>query len=85
MPTAPSSPPPNPAPRPRKRRMATYGVLTLLGTGALVLLNHTSPSEASLADWLRTEPPAIAQVLPGATGASSSNFIADAEIGRAHV
>ncbi|MGD1928517.1 MAG: HhoA/HhoB/HtrA family serine endopeptidase [Leptolyngbyaceae cyanobacterium] len=78
MPTAPSSPPPNPAPRPRKRRMATYGVLTLLGTGALVLLNHTSPSEASLADWLRTEPPAIAQVLPGATGASSSNFIADA-------
>ena len=75
MPTAPSFPPPNPTPRPRKRRMATYGVLTLLGTGALVLLNHTSPSEASLADWLRTEPPAIAQVLPGA---SSSNFIADA-------
>ena len=78
MPTAPSSPPTHSTRRPRKRRMATYGVLTLLGTGALVLLNHTSPSEASLADWLRAEPPAIAQVLPGATGASSSNFIADA-------
>ncbi|MGD1939811.1 MAG: HhoA/HhoB/HtrA family serine endopeptidase [Leptolyngbyaceae cyanobacterium] len=77
MPTPPSSPSPHPI-RPRKRRMVTYGVLTLLSTGALVLLNQTSPSEASLADWLRTEPPAIAQVLPGATGASSSNFIADA-------
>ena len=76
MPPSPQSPPPTP--RPRKRRTVTYGVLTLLGTGALVLLNHTSPSEASFANWLRSEPPAIAQVLPGATGASSSNFIADA-------
>ncbi|MEM6715496.1 MAG: hypothetical protein AAF622_10520, partial [Cyanobacteria bacterium P01_C01_bin.147] len=40
---------------PRGRRLKTYGVLTLLGTTALVLLNQTTPSEASLSNWLQTE------------------------------
>lgn len=40
---------------PRGRRLKTYGALTLLGTTALVLLNQTTPSEASLSNWLQTE------------------------------
>ncbi|MGD1860571.1 MAG: HhoA/HhoB/HtrA family serine endopeptidase [Leptolyngbyaceae cyanobacterium] len=68
----------------KKRRTATYGLLTLLGTGALVLLNQTTPSEASLTDWLADEltldarPAAteVAQTLPSVT--QNNNFIADA-------
>jgi len=47
--------------RPKKRRVATYGLLTLLGTGALVLLNQTHPSQASLSDWFTSELPPITQ------------------------
>lgn len=47
--------------RPKKRRVTTYGLLTLLGTGALVLLNQTHPSQASLSDWFTSELPPITQ------------------------
>jgi serine protease Do len=74
----------SPQPRPRKRRLATYGLLTLLGTGALVLLNQTDPSEASLTDWLTSELPPIAQPVSTNTDSvtlprsQSTSFIADA-------
>ncbi|MGF1459950.1 MAG: HhoA/HhoB/HtrA family serine endopeptidase [Leptolyngbyaceae cyanobacterium] len=70
---------------PRGRRITTYGLLTLLGTGALVLFNQTTPSQASLSDWLVNERPprsqgvsmTVAQMPPSAPSKSSS-FIADA-------
>ncbi|MEM1309627.1 MAG: hypothetical protein AAGF98_09130, partial [Cyanobacteria bacterium P01_H01_bin.153] len=84
MPTSNSSESSTPQVLFKKRRTATYGLLTLLGTGALVLLNQTTSSEASLTNWLADElaPSAqvisteIAQTLPPA--ARNTNFIADA-------
>ena len=69
---------------PKKRRFATYGILTLLGTGALVLLNQTNPSRASLPDWLASQTQILAQQSPAASGpsliqqAGDGNFIAAA-------
>lgn len=69
---------------PKKRRIATYGLLTLLGTGALVLFNQTTPSEASWSDWLNSELPPIAQTVSNTVAqsslpaAQSTSFIADA-------
>ncbi|MEM6518150.1 MAG: HhoA/HhoB/HtrA family serine endopeptidase [Cyanobacteria bacterium P01_D01_bin.71] len=84
MPTSNSSESSTPQVLFKKRRTATYGLLTLLGTGALVLLNQTTSSEAGLANWLADElaPSAqvisteIVQTLPPA--ARNTNFIADA-------
>ena len=62
-------------------RVVTYGALTLLGTGALVMFNQTTPSRASLADWLMAEPPTlVAQQAPQSPlqRAGASNFIASA-------
>lgn len=68
--------------QPRGRKAFTYGVLTLLGTGAVVLLNQTTPSRASWSDWLATEPQTIAQPTSSTSGLlevdGASNFIADA-------
>ena len=69
---------------PKRRRMATYSLLTLMGTGALVLFNQTTPSEAKLSEWVQEELPPIAQEVsltvaqtPRSTFQSTS-FIADA-------
>ena len=69
---------------PKRRRMATYSLLTLMGTGALVLFNQTTPSEAKLSEWVQEESPPIAQEVsltvaqtPRSTFQSTS-FIADA-------
>lgn len=84
MPTSNLSDPATPRPRPRKRRAATYGLLTLLGTGALVLLNQTDPSQASLTDWLTSELPPIAQQVSTPANevtlprSQSTSFIANA-------
>ena len=83
----PADPSNHPSPsnhRSQKRRVATYGVLTLLGTGALVLLNQTTPSRASLPDWLAVQPQMLSQQVPSASEPSliqsngDSNFIATA-------
>lgn len=69
---------------PKGRRMKTYGVLTLLGTSALVLFNHTNPSEARLSDWLQTDLPPMATEVSATVAQVSSpafqstSFIADA-------
>ncbi|MGF1520851.1 MAG: HhoA/HhoB/HtrA family serine endopeptidase [Leptolyngbyaceae cyanobacterium] len=66
------------------KRVITYGVLTLLGTGALVLLNRTTPSSASLSNWLMPEPQSVAQQIPDVAEpnplqrAGDGNFIAAA-------
>ena len=61
--------------RHRWQQILTYGLLTLVGTGALVMLNRTTPSQASLADWVGLEPeaPSLA-LLPS----DDSSFIANA-------
>jgi len=74
--------------RSKRRKIATYGLLTAVGTGALVLLNQTSPSQATLEQWLEVdtnpEPQPIAQQLPPAADVSpiqragQGNFIATA-------
>jgi len=69
---------------PKGRRIATYGLLTLLGTGALVWFNQTTPSEASLSDWLSGEASPIAQDVSATLAQNSlpagqsTSFIADA-------
>lgn len=69
---------------PRGRRLKTYGVLTLLGTTALVLFNQTTPSEASRSDWPQTELPPVAQEVSvmlaqvSLPAFQSTSFIADA-------
>ena len=75
--------------RPRKRRVATYGLLTLLGTGALVLLNQTHPSQASLSEWFTSDLPPIAQQITSPDSevsprSQSNSFIANAveQVGR---
>ncbi|HEY9889894.1 MAG TPA: trypsin-like peptidase domain-containing protein, partial [Candidatus Obscuribacterales bacterium] len=68
-------------PRPPKRRVITYGLLTLLGTGALVFVNQTNPSQASLSEWLLGEAPLLAQQSPAPTAVlptPGGNFIAAA-------
>jgi len=69
---------------PKRRRMITYSVLTLMGTGALVLFNQTTPSEARLSEWVQEELPPIAQEVSQTVAQSSqptfqsTSFIADA-------
>ncbi len=69
---------------PKGRRLRTYGVLTLLGTTALVLFNQTTPSEARLSDWLQTELSPVAQDVSVMVAQASlpafqsTSFIADA-------
>ena len=83
----PTSNSPNPSTHhalPKGRRIATYGLLTLLGTGALVLFNQTTPSAASWSDWLSGDSPPVAQEVSTTVAqnslpvAQSTSFIADA-------
>ena len=73
-----------PRPRLRKRRIARYGLLTLLGTGTLVLLNQTYPSQASLTGWLTSDLSFITQQVSTSVDevtlprSQNTNFIADA-------
>lgn len=74
---------PKPSPRfsTRWRQFATYGLLTLVATGALVMFNRTTPSQATLLDWETPAP--IASMLPQSETvaqlpARQSNFIAAA-------
>lgn len=84
MPTSNLPNPSNRPPRSRKQRATTYALLTLLGTGALVLLNQNSPSQASLSEWLTPDLSPIAQQLSTPTESDflarsqSNNFIASA-------
>ena len=67
--------PPSRPPRPRWHQPLTYALLTLVGTGALVLLNRTTPSQASLLEWAGLEPaPSTLALLPD----ENSSFIANA-------
>jgi serine protease Do len=69
---------------PKRRRIVTYSVLTLMGTGALVLFNQTTPSEARLSEWVQEELPPIAQEVSQTVAQApqptfqSTSFIADA-------
>lgn len=70
---------------PKRRRITTYGLLTLIGTGALVLFNRTTPSQASLATWFAADlPPVAQQIEPTAVQSAlpqvqeGNTFIADA-------
>ncbi|MBE7381335.1 MAG: trypsin-like peptidase domain-containing protein [Leptolyngbya sp. SIO1E4] len=68
--------------RTQNGKATTYGVLTLLGTGALVLLSQTTPSQATLAE-LTNQPMPLAQ-LPATSNTAliphmqAGNFIAAA-------
>ncbi len=68
----------------QRRRIKNYALLTLLGTGTLLFFSQTTPSEATLPDWLTTHPlPLAQQVNPAARdsrlpGITAGNFIADA-------
>ncbi len=72
------------APTQRWRQLLAYGLLTLTGTGAIMLSSQTAPSSARL-----IEPPLVAQNSPGSAVLSNrgSNFIADVveEVGPAVV
>jgi Do/DeqQ family serine protease len=72
------------APTQRWRQLLAYGLLTLTGTGAIMLSSQTAPSSARL-----IEPPLLAQNSPGSAVLSNrgSNFIADVveEVGPAVV
>jgi len=84
MPTSNSPEPTTHHALPKRRRIATYGLLTLLGTGALVWFNQTAPSEASLSDWLSGESAPIVQDVSALLAqnslpaSQSTSFIADA-------
>lgn len=71
-------------PQVKRHRVFTYGILTFLGTGALVLLNQTTPSRASLSEWFLPESQILTQQVSAAPEAVSieragdSNFIASA-------
>ncbi|NER82994.1 MAG: trypsin-like serine protease, partial [Leptolyngbya sp. SIO1D8] len=65
------------------RSVATYGLLTLLGTGALALFSQVTPSQATFSQQLAATPQLIAQSLPAASSTvplpvGESNFIAAA-------
>jgi serine protease Do len=66
------------SPSPRRtpwRQTLTYGLLTLVVTGVLMMFSRTTPSQASLLDWTRLEgnPPSLA-LLPN----EGDSFIANA-------
>jgi serine protease Do len=66
------------SPSPRRtpwRQTLTYGLLTLVVTGVLMMFSRTTPSQASLLDWTRLEgnPPSLA-LLPN----EGNSFIANA-------
>lgn len=70
---------------PRWRQMLAYGTLTLVGTGALVLLNRTTPSQATLLDLIDPEPAPLLVAQESGSPATvaqlpprDSNFIAAA-------
>lgn len=70
---------------PRWRQMLAYGTLTLVGTGALVLLNRTIPSQATLLDLIDPEPAPLLVAQESGSPATvaqlpprDSNFIAAA-------
>lgn len=69
-------------PTTKKRTMATYGFMTLLGTGALVLLSQTTASQAGLSNlWSSGTPPEAQPVAQGTRVVQpigSPNFIAAA-------
>lgn len=71
-------------PRLKRNKLTTYGLLTLLGTGALVLFSQKAPSQATLPDWLTSDSSLIAQqVAPAArpipiAPTGGGNFIAQA-------
>ncbi|MEM0980546.1 MAG: hypothetical protein AAGH78_09740, partial [Cyanobacteria bacterium P01_H01_bin.58] len=52
---------PNNHPPVKPRRMRAYALLTLLGTGTLMVLNQTTPTPTPLPEWLLANPAAIAQ------------------------
>lgn len=67
----------------KKRNVATYSLLTLLGTGALVLLSQTTPSQAQLSnrwqlDLLPQAPFDVAQGTGQLPTIEGDNFIAAA-------
>jgi serine protease Do len=67
------------SPPPRRnswRQTLTYGLLTLVVTGVLLMFNRTTPSQASLLDWTRLEgnPPSLA-LLPNEGGSFIANAV----------
>ena len=58
------------------RQTLTYGLLTLVVTGVLMMFNRTTPSQASLLNWTRLEgnPPSLA-LLPNEGGSFIANAV----------
>lgn len=58
------------------RQTLTYGLLTLVVTGVLLMFNRTTPSQASLLDWTRLEgnSPSLA-LLPNDGGSFIANAV----------
>ncbi|MEO1094292.1 MAG: HhoA/HhoB/HtrA family serine endopeptidase [Cyanobacteria bacterium J06638_28] len=63
----------------KPRRRLAYALLTLLGTGTLMVLNQTTPTQAPLPGWLVASSQAIAQPVAQSTAQPrGGNFIATA-------